>query len=93
MNNQTHEYIQKPKVTKIFYKTNKKLVFEDENTKKRFINTDKQTIYGRLGGNQVIRGLKQKSLVDIQIEGELGEFIKVMQVLQDFPDVQSINIV
>lgn len=36
--------------------------------------------------------MEQQSLVDIQIEGELGEFIKVMQVLQDFPEIQSINI-
>jgi len=31
--------------------------------------------------------------MDIQINGELGEFIKVMRVLQDFPEVQSINII
>lgn len=37
--------------------------------------------------------MEQQSLVDIQIEGKLGEFIKVMQVLQDFSEVQLINII
>lgn len=36
MDNQTHEYIQIPKVTKILYRTNKKSEFEDENMKKIF---------------------------------------------------------
>lgn len=93
MDNQMHEYIEMPNVTKILHKTNKKRVFEDENTKKRFINTDSKRSTADVGGNQVTRGLEQQSLVDIQIEGELGEFIKVMQVLQDFPEVQSINII
>lgn len=93
MNNQMHEYIEMPKVTKILHKTNMKCEFEDENTKKRFINTDIKRSTADVGGNQVTRGLAQQSLVDIQIEGELGEFIKVIQVLQDFPKLQSINIV
>lgn len=93
MDNQMHEYIEMPKVTKILHKTNKKREFEDENTKKRFINTDSKRSTADVGGNQVTRGLEQQSLVDIQIEGELGEFIKVMQVLQDFSEVKSINII
>lgn len=93
MDNQTHEYIEMPKVTKIPRRTNKKREFEDENTKKRFINTDSKRSTADVGGNQVARGLEQQSLIEAQIDGEIGEFIKVMQVLQDFPEVQSINIV
>lgn len=93
MNNQTHEYIEMPKVTKIPRKTNKKREFEDKNTKKRFINTDSKRSTADVGGNQVTRGLEQQSLIDIQIDGELGEFLKVMRVLQSFREVQSINII
>ena len=45
------------------------------------------------GGDHLAKGLEQQPLMDIQIDGELGEFIKVMRVLQDFPEVQSINII
>ncbi|WP_342533591.1 Tn7-like element transposition protein TnsE [Lysinibacillus sp. FSL K6-0057] len=93
MDNQMHEYIEMPKVTKIPRRTNKKREFENENTKKRFINADSKRSTADVGGNQVARGLEQQSLIDIQIEGELGEFIKVMRVLQDFPELQSINII
>lgn len=81
------------KVTKIPRKTNKKREFENESTKKRFLNTDSKRSTADVGGNQVTRGLEQQALIDIQIEGELGEFIKVMRVLQDFPEVQYINII
>lgn len=37
--------------------------------------------------------MQQQSLIDIQIDGELGEFLKVMRVLQSFLEVQSINII
>jgi len=93
MDNQVHEYTTVPKVTKISRKTNKKRDFEDENTKERFINSNSNRSTADVGGNQVTRGLEQKALMNVQIDGELGEFIKVIQVLQDFPEVQSINII
>lgn len=93
MDNQIHEYISMPKIIKISRKNNKKRDFEDENTKKRFINSDSNRSTADVGGNQITRGLEQQSLMDVQIDGELGDFIKVMQVLQDFPEVQSINII
>lgn len=93
MDNQMHEYITIPKVTKVPRRTNKKREFEDENTKKRFINSDSNRSTADVGGNQVTKGLEQQSLIDVQIDGELGEFIKIMRVLQDFPEVQSINII
>ncbi|GLC89704.1 Tn7-like element transposition protein TnsE [Lysinibacillus piscis] len=93
MDNQKHEYIAMPKITKVSRGTNKKRDFEDENTKRRFINDEGKRSSADTGGNHLTRGLEQQSLMDIQIDGELGEFIKVMRVLQDFPEVQSINII
>lgn len=93
MDNQKHEYIQMPKITKLRRNSNKKRDFEDEHTKKRFINDSLKRSTADVGGNQVTRGLEKQVLSDVKIDGELGEFIKVMRVLQDFPEVQSINII
>lgn len=93
MDNQKHEYIQMPKITKLRRNSNKKREFEDEHTKKRFINDSLKRSTADVGGNQVTRGLEKQVLSDVKIDGELGEFIKVMRVLQDFPEVQSINII
>lgn len=93
MDNQKHEYIQMPKITKLRRNSNKKRDFEDEHTKKRFINDSLKRSTADVGGNQVTRGLEKQVLSDVKIYGELGEFIKVMRVLQDFPEVQSINII
>lgn len=93
MDNQIHEYVIVPKITRIPRKTNKKRDFEDENTKNRYIESNSNRSTADVGGNQVTRGLEQQSLMDVQIAGELGEFIRVMQILQDFPKVQSIKII
>lgn len=93
MDNQKHEYVKMPKITKIRQSTNKKRDYEDENTEKRFINDAGKRSTADVGGNQVTRGLEQQSLMNIQIVGELGEFIKVMREVQDFSEVQSINII
>lgn len=37
--------------------------------------------------------MENKSLYDIQVQGELGEFIKVLKVLENYPQVQSINVI
>lgn len=93
MDNQQHEYLKPPKITKIRKGTNKKREFEDENTKRLFINDEIKRSTADVGGSQAIRGLEQQPLADVQIDGELGEFIKVMRALQDYPEVQSINII
>ncbi|MGE7599600.1 Tn7-like element transposition protein TnsE [Lysinibacillus fusiformis] len=90
MDNQKHEYFKPPKITKVRKNSNKMREFEDENTKKRFINEEGKRSTADLGGNLVTKGLEQ-SLLDIQIDGELGDFIKVMRVLHDLHEVLSIN--
>ncbi|MBP3971403.1 hypothetical protein KAF80_20520 [Bacillus sp. WL1] len=93
MDNQIHEYVRLPKVTKIRRNSNKKRAFEDENTKKHFIDEQSRRSTSDVGGNNVVRGLENKSLSDIQVEGELGEFIKVLKVLEGYQAVQSINVI
>lgn len=92
MDNQVHEYVKPPKVTKVRRNSSMKRDFEDKNTKKRFIDDQGKRATSDVGGNTVARGLENKSLYDIQVYGELGEFIKVLKVLENYPEVRSINV-
>lgn len=93
MDNQRHEYVKFPIITKVRRDSNKKRDFEDEYTKRRFIDKQGKRSTADVGGNQVARGLEQQGLTDIQIDGELGEFIKAMKVLQEYEELQSINVI
>ncbi|QBJ66105.1 hypothetical protein C3496_06545 [Bacillus anthracis] len=93
MDNQVHEYMKLPKVTKIRGNSNKQRNYEDENTKKYFVDDYGRRATSDVGGSKVAKGLENKSLYDIQVQGELGEFIKVLKVLENYPQVQSINII
>lgn len=93
IDNQVHEYVKLPKVTKIRRNSNKQRDFGDENTKKHFIDDQGRRATSDVGGNKVARGLENKSLYDTQVQGELGEFIKVLKVLENYPEVQSINVI
>ncbi|MEC1158168.1 hypothetical protein [Cytobacillus horneckiae] len=93
MDNQVHEYVKLPKVTKIRRNSNKQRNFEDENTKRYFIDDQGRRSTSDVGGNKVAKGLENKSLYDFQVQGELGEFIKVLKVLEIYSEVQSINVI
>lgn len=93
MDNQVHEYVKLPKVTKIRRNSNKKRNFEDENTKRYFIDDQGRRSTSDVGGNKFAKGLENKSLYDFQVQGELGEFIKILKVIENYPEVQSINVI
>ncbi|MED3825863.1 Tn7-like element transposition protein TnsE [Priestia flexa] len=93
MDNQIHEYVKLPKVTKIRRDSNMQRNFEDENTKRYFIDDQGRRSTSDVGGSKVAKGLENKSLYDIQVQGELGEFIKVLKVLENYSEVQSINVI
>ncbi|WP_404406848.1 Tn7-like element transposition protein TnsE [Jeotgalibacillus malaysiensis] len=93
MDNQKHEYKMMLKIMKVYNSSNKKRDFEDENTLKRYINDEGKRSTADVGGSQITRGIEQQSLMDLQIEGELGGFIKVMRIMRNFAEVKSINIV
>lgn len=93
MDNQGHEYVKLPKVTVIRRNSNKQRDFKDENTKKYYIHDQGKRGTSDAEGSKVARGLENESLYDIQVQGELGEFIKVLKVLENYPEVQSINVI
>lgn len=93
MDNQIHEYVKLPKVTKIRRDSNMQRNFEDENTKRYFIDDQGRRSTSDVGGSKVAKGLENKSLYDIQVQGELGEFIKLLKILENYSEVQSINVI
>lgn len=92
MDNQIHEYIKLPKVTNIPSKSNKQRMGEDENTKRYFIEDNGRRSTSDAGGGTVARGVENQSLQEIQAQGELGEFIKVLKVLEEHQKIKAINI-
>lgn len=93
MDNQIHEYMKLPKITKIRRNSNKKRDFEDENTKRYFVDDQGKRATSDVGGIRIAKGLETKSLYDIQVQGELGEFIRVLKVLENYPEVQWVNVI
>lgn len=69
MDNQVHEYVKLPKVTVIRRNSNKQRDFEDENTKKHFIDDQGKRATSDAGGSKVIKELENKSFYDIQVKG------------------------
>ncbi|EEL95719.1 hypothetical protein bcere0030_1600 [Bacillus cereus AH1273] len=92
MDNQIHEYEKLPKVTKIRRNSNKQRTQEDENTKRYFIEDNARRSTADVGGNQLVRGIENKSLYEIQAQGELLDFINVLKVLEGYPEIKTINV-
>lgn len=86
MDNQVHEYVKLPKVRR---NSNKHRNFEDENTKRYLIDDQGRRSTSDVGEIRLLR----ESLYDIQVQGKLGEFIKVLKVLESYSEVQSINVI
>ncbi|HDR4532711.1 MULTISPECIES: Tn7-like element transposition protein TnsE [Bacillus] len=92
MDNQIHEYEKIPKVTKVRRNSNKQRTQEDENTKRYFIEDNGRRSTADVGGNQLARGIENKSLYEIQAQGELLDFINLLKVLEGYPEVKAINV-
>lgn len=93
MDNQIHEYTELPKVTKIRNHSNKKRSQVDENTKRYLVEDNGRRSTADIGGNQVTRSIENQSLYEVHVQGELGEFIKVLKVLEGYPEIKSISVV
>lgn len=93
MNQQQHEYIMVPKIIRVKGKTSKQRTKEDENTKKYYVNDDAVRSAADVGGQQLARGLDNKMLHEIQAQGELQDFINVLKVLENYPQVKVIRVI
>lgn len=92
IDNQDHNYSNLPQLEKLMISTSKLREDQNEDTKQfRVEDTNKRTV-ADTGGNSLIRGVELISVHEASITGELGEFIKILNALNDFPDVQTVNV-
>lgn len=92
MDNQIHEYVKLPKVTKLKSNSKKQRMKEDENTKKYFIDDDGRRATSDVGGSKVARGIEKKSVYEIEAKGELRDFLNVLKVLEEYQEIKAISV-
>lgn len=89
MNKQVHEYAESPSIVKIQVKSTKQRTYEDESTKRYTFKDSGIRSASDTGGNRLARGGENQSLQQVQAE---GEFVHVLQELEDCKEVQFINV-
>ena len=92
MNKQVHKYTESPSIVKVQGKSTKQRTYEDESTKRYTFKDTGIRSASDTGGNRLARGIENQSLQQVQAEGELGEFVHILQELEDYKEVQFINI-
>lgn len=92
INKQVHKYAESPSIVKIQGKSTKQRTYEDESTKRYRFKDSGIRSASDTGGNCLARGIENQSLQQVQVEGELGEFVHVLQELEDYKEVQFINV-
>lgn len=92
MNKQVHEYAESPSIVKVQGKSTKKRTYEDESTKRYTFKDSGIRSASDTGGNRLARGIENQSLQQVQAEGELGEFVHVLKELEDYKEIQFINV-
>ncbi|WP_394231027.1 Tn7-like element transposition protein TnsE [Bacillus thuringiensis] len=93
MNQLKHEYKTVPKIDRVKDNSTKQRTKEDENTKKYYINNDSIRSTADVGGEQLSRGLEHQMLHEIQAQGELQDFINVLKIMEQSPQVREIRVV
>jgi hypothetical protein len=91
MNQLKHEYTSVPRIKRIKSSSSKQRTREDENTKKYYGDNDSIRSTADTGGQKLVRGLEHQMLHEIQAQGELQDFINVLKVMEQHPQVQTIR--
>lgn len=92
LSQQVHEYHRKPKITKVRQKSNKIRSYEDDTTKKITFQDTGIRSMADTGGNQVVRGIENLVSQEIQEQGELREFVRILRELENYQQVQSVDL-
>jgi len=87
---QKYEYIMVLSIKKLKKRTTKERNQIDENAKKYFGNMDNIGSNADVGGSKLTRGLEHQMLQDIQVQGDLNDFINLLKVLESNQEVLSI---
>src|SRR5699024_9932522 len=64
---------------------------EDENTKRYYGDDHYIRSTADSGGQQLARGLEHQMLHEIKAQGEIQDFINVLKVLEQYPEVKAIR--
>jgi hypothetical protein len=91
MNQLKHEYTSVPKIKRIKSSSSKQRTREDENTKKYFGENNSIRSTADTGGQKLARGLEHQMLHEIQAQGELQDFINVLKILEQYPQIKAIR--
>ncbi len=91
MNQLKHEYTLVPRIERIKGSPSKQRMKEDENTKKYYINHDSIRSTADSGGQQLARGLEHQMLHEIQAQGDLQDFINMLKILEQHPEIRAIR--
>lgn len=92
MNKQVHKYTESPSIVKVQDKSTKQRTYEDESTKRYTFKDSEIRSASDTGGNRLTRGIEHQSLQQVQAKGELGQFVHILQELENYKEVQFINI-
>ncbi|MED3652700.1 Tn7-like element transposition protein TnsE, partial [Heyndrickxia sporothermodurans] len=91
MNQLKHEYTSVPKIKRIKSSSSKQRTKEDENTKKYYGSNDSIRSTADTGGQKLARGIEHQMLSEIQVQGELQDFINVLRIMEQYPEVSAIR--
>lgn len=91
MNQLKHEYTSVPRIKRIKNSSAKQRTREDENTKRYYGKNDSIRSTADTGGQQLARGLEHQMLYEIQAQGELQDFINLLKLLEQYPQVKAIR--
>ncbi|MGJ8742324.1 Tn7-like element transposition protein TnsE [Clostridium botulinum] len=89
----SHEYERIPKINKL--KSGKKVrrIKENENTKKYILEDGQARTTADMGGENLIKGLEFTSISNVEVKGELDEFIDILKLLEKRIDVKLVEII
>ncbi|MGG7162971.1 Tn7-like element transposition protein TnsE [Clostridium ihumii] len=88
----THEYINIPKIKKEKVGYKNKRTNEDEKTKRYFIEDDKKRTLSDEGGENITKGIEISNIDIHKVDGELKEFIEVLNILKTMEGIESVEI-
>lgn len=78
-------------ISKTKSSSSKQRTREDENTKKYYGENDSIRSTADSGGQKLARGPEHQMLYEIQAQGELQDFINVLKLLEQYPQVKVIR--
>src|SRR5699024_3210206 len=91
INQITYEYTSVTSVRRIKPGSAQQRLEEDEDTKRYYVDDHSIRSTADSGGQQLARGLEHQMLHEIKAQGDLQDFINLLKVLEQYPEVKAIR--